>query len=379
MQQNKPNVFNDQPISAEDFLGRYWQQKPYLFRNTCLPTEILPNRQQLFSLAEQDDVQSRIVYTEDNRHYHLLHDEPQAWDELKQAKPTLLVSDIEKWWQPALRLLDYFPFIKSWRFDDLMLSYAPNGASVGAHLDHYDVFLFQVQGQRRWQFDLKPMLQPDLVPDSDLAVLADYQPDEEQLLNPGDVLYLPPQHAHHGISASDDCLTCSIGMRAPSHAELLMVVAEHMAAQLPDSDRLQDQQRSLYANACMDDTDIHLLRTLLTQAANASDEQLGDALGLYLSQYRSLDAMLEFEADADHLSPTTLWRVSPFFTVAAYPLKSGQMQIFMDGEKTLCSQALGRALSSQRPFSIDFPHLSAAEKQWLDGLIEAHILLPVNE
>jgi len=225
-----------------------WQQRPLRFRRTGLPVDVWPKRPQLFALAEKDDVQSRIVLTESDRHYHVLHDDPQAWNTLKQAKPTLLVSDVEKWYTPALQLLDYFPFITSWRFDDVMLSYAPKGASVGAHLDHYDVFLFQVAGCRRWQYDLKPMHNPKLVTDSELAVLDDYQPHEEHLLQPGDILYLPPQHAHHGISESDDCLTCSIGLRAPSHAELLMTLAEHMATQIPEPTRLR---RISYAVFCL--------------------------------------------------------------------------------------------------------------------------------
>ncbi|WP_395376622.1 cupin domain-containing protein [Marinicella sp. W31] len=378
MQQNKPNVFSGQKLSAEDFLLNYWQQKPHLFQDTCLPVDILPDRHQLFQLAEQEDVQSRIVYTEDNKHYQLLHDEPQAWDTLKHLKPTLLVSDIEKWWPSALALLDYFPFIKSWRFDDLMLSYAPTGASVGAHLDHYDVFLFQVRGTRRWQFDLQPVSDPKLVSDSDLAVLADYEPDEDHILHPGDILYLPPQHAHHGISTSDDCLTCSIGLRAPSHAELLMAVAEHMADQLSETARLQDQQKNLQADACLSTTEINLLRSLFTKVANASDEALAQAIGHYLSQYRSLDVMPPVETDGGKTRPTALWRISPFYTLVSYPLNSQQMQIFIDGEMTLCSEILGTVLSSQKPFSIDIPHLSQAEKDWLDMLIEEQILITAD-
>ena len=374
MQQNKPNVFDGQEISAEEFLRDYWQQKPYLFRNTCLPQDLLPNCQQLFALAQQEDVQSRIVYTEDNRHYRLVHDEPQAWDALQHAKPTLLVSDIEKWHPKALPLLDYFPFIKSWRFDDLMLSYAPTGASVGAHLDNYDVFLYQVKGSRRWQYDTHATTEPELVTDSDLAVLANYQADEDHVLNPGDVLYLPPQHAHHGISTSDDCLTCSIGLRTPSHAELLIAIAEHMATQLPESKRLQDVQNMLHADACIGTAEIQVIRALFNHVATAEDSELAVALGSYLSQYRSLDAYPDIDANTSN----DLWRMSPFYTVVTYPLNSEEMQIFIDGEMTICSQKLGQMLSLQQPFSIDIPNLPNTEQEWLQILIEDGILIAAD-
>ncbi len=228
MPNTKPNIFNNQAVSAEVFLKDYWQQKPLLFRQTGIALDDVPSQAELFSLAAEGGVQSRIIYTPDGKRYFALYDEPEAWSEVQKQQPTLLVSDIDKWWPKSINILSAFPFIKAWRFDDLMLSYAPTGASVGAHIDQYDVFLVQVKGRRRWSFDNQPLAELETVEDSDLAVLKDYKPQQTVDLSAGDILYLPPRIPHHGISLDDDCLTLSVGLRAPSAAELITAVADHL-------------------------------------------------------------------------------------------------------------------------------------------------------
>jgi len=229
MPKTKPNVFDGQNITANEFFKTHWQRSPYLFTGTDLDLSCLPDKNTLFRLAAQDQVQSRIIYTEDQRHYQAIYDEPDAWQQVAHHKPTLLVSDIEKWFPTALQLMDWFPFIKNWRFDDLMMSYAPVGASVGAHTDHYDVFLVQVQGTRQWSYDTEPLKHKKLVTESELAVIDNYHAQISHELKAGDILYLPPEIPHHGISTSDDCITCSIGLRAPAESELLTAVIETIA------------------------------------------------------------------------------------------------------------------------------------------------------
>jgi hypothetical protein len=137
------------------------------------------------------------------------------------------------------RLLDRFRFLPAWRIDDVMVSFAAAGGSVGAHVDQYDVFLLQAQGRRRWQIDADPRAPRDFRPDVELKLLQRFRPSHDWVLEPGDMLYLPPGVPHHG-EALEPCMTFSIGMRAPSRAELLVDLAEELAASLPDEERYAD-------------------------------------------------------------------------------------------------------------------------------------------
>lgn len=351
MPKNKPNVFDGQAITARDFLLKHWQRAPYLFTNTSLDLGCLPDQQTLFDLAAEPGVQSRIVFSEDGRHYQAIYDDPDAWEEVADCHPTLLVSDIEKWHPKAGQLLQWFPFIKNWRFDDLMMSYAPTGASVGAHTDHYDVFLVQVQGTRQWAYDHQPLTRMTLVPDSELAVIDGYQPQVSHELKPGDVLYLPPEIPHHGIATSDDCLTCSIGLRAPSAAELLMGAVEQHAEQMGPEQRFRDAVTELLADAAIGPHEINHLRGLLQDLANTDDQTLARYFGQLVTGYRLLDE----DPWDDPKSPGKhrCWQNSPFSVFAYHPTTATQAQLFVNGEMFDCSLDLAQAICDQEPLHLD--------------------------
>ncbi|HEY0231603.1 MAG TPA: cupin domain-containing protein [Dokdonella sp.] len=164
---------------------------------------------------------------------------------------TLLVQDVDKWDADVAALLQRFDFLPSWRIDDVMISYAEDGGSVGAHVDQYDVFLLQGLGRRRWQIDARAGIEKSAQgsagsceglayrDDSDLRLLREFAPTHEWVLDPGDMLYLPPGVPHHGV-ALGACMTYSIGMRAPSQAELLVDFAETLAESIPETARLTD-------------------------------------------------------------------------------------------------------------------------------------------
>ncbi|MCB1583912.1 MAG: cupin domain-containing protein, partial [Xanthomonadales bacterium] len=293
MPKTKPSVFDGQNISASEFFQAHWQRSPFLFRNTSLKLNYLPSIEQLFELASWENVQSRIVFSEDDVHYQAIYDEPEAWDEVTNFKPTLLVSDIEKWHPKAMQIMSWFPFIKNWRFDDLMMSYAPKGASVGAHTDHYDVFLIQVQGTRQWSFDDQPLANKEVVENSELAVLTNYQPQHSVELKPGDILYLPPEIPHHGVSTSDDCVTCSIGLRAPADSELLNSVIELLNESSNEAHRFTDATSHARPDNAIGSHEIKYLRLRLQQVADLSDEALAQLFGQTVTNYRVFE-------DTDH-------------------------------------------------------------------------------
>jgi 50S ribosomal protein L16 3-hydroxylase len=152
---------------------------------------------------------------------------------------TLLVQDVDKWDADVASVLQAFTFLPRWRIDDIMVSFAAPGGSVGAHVDQYDVFLLQAQGHRRWQIDNGPNPPLGFRNDVELKLLREFTPTHEWVLGPGDMLYLPPGVPHHGV-AEDACLTFSVGMRAPSAAELLGDFVDTLAADADEALRYRD-------------------------------------------------------------------------------------------------------------------------------------------
>ena len=206
-----------------EFIQQYWQKKPCLIRQ-AIPDFVSPiTPEELAGLACEDEVHSRLVIEKDGNSPWELSYGPfreEVFLALPETHYSLLVSECEKWIPELSELIDLFRFIPDWRIDDLMVSYAPPGGSVGPHTDEYDVFLLQAQGKRDWQYSNSRVDSPVLIPDLDLAIMQDFNGDQKAILSPGDMLYLPPGIAHHGV-ALDACLTFSIGFRAPAAIEVL--------------------------------------------------------------------------------------------------------------------------------------------------------------
>lgn len=205
-------------LDESAFLRRHWQKKPLLARQALPDCAGLLTRDTLFELATRDDVQSRLVIR--NRgHWRVEHGPflKRDFARLPKTRWTLLVQGVNHVLPQAQELLLEFAFIPYARLDDIMISYAPPGGGVGPHFDSYDVFLLQLSGTRRWQVSAQRNL--SLIENAPLRILSRFRPQHEWLLAPGDMLYLPPRYAHDGI-AVDDCLTCSIGFRAPGAQEL---------------------------------------------------------------------------------------------------------------------------------------------------------------
>jgi 50S ribosomal protein L16 3-hydroxylase len=221
-------------LSPEQFMRRHWQKKPLLVRQ-ALPGITPPaTRTELARLAASDDVESRLVTAFDGK-WALRQGPMVKLPSFSKAGWTLLVQGLDLHLPSAHELLSRFRFVPEARLDDLMISYATDGGGVGPHFDSYDVFLIQVQGQRRWRIGRQPDAQ--LRDDVPLKIIANFQPEQEFLLEPGDMLYLPPGWAHDGVAVGE-CMTCSVGFRTPWRAELAREL-------LP---RLMDDESRAYAN-----------------------------------------------------------------------------------------------------------------------------------
>lgn len=203
-------------ISAEQFFAEYWQKKPLLIRQAIPDFKPLLSVENLFELAERDDVESRLICGF-NQHWDMQNG-PITKLPLSEKKDwTLLIQGVNLHNHAANSLLRQFRFAPDARLDDLMISYAREGGGVGPHFDSYDVFLLQAHGQRRWQISAQKDL--SLVEGMPLKILRNFKSEQEFVLEPGDMLYLPPHYAHDGI-ALGECMTYSIGFRSPSYQEL---------------------------------------------------------------------------------------------------------------------------------------------------------------
>ena len=205
-------------LSPTRFLRDYWHKHPLLIRNAIPGFAGLLDPAGVMALARREDVESRLIRGR-GLEWQLEHGPFRAADfkRLPQSGWTLLIQSLNHHMPEGDELLSRFDFIPHARLDDLMVSYAVPGGSVGPHFDSYDVFLLQGLGHRRWQ--IAPQKDLSLIDDVPLKILRQFQVEEEWLLGPGDMLYLPPHYAHHGV-AEDPCMTYSIGFRAPSAQEL---------------------------------------------------------------------------------------------------------------------------------------------------------------
>jgi 50S ribosomal protein L16 3-hydroxylase len=236
-------------FDIEGFLRDYWQKKPLLIKSpwNCWSNPLDPD--ELAGLACESEVESRLVTRQpgawDLEHGPLAQD---RFDRLGTMPWTLLVQSVDHHVPAVAALLAPFRFIPDWRIDDVMVSYAVDGGGVGAHFDHYDVFLVQGPGKRRWELGGLCDETTELLPHDDLRLLANFEPVEEWILEPGDILYLPPRVAHNGVAIGDGCMTYSIGFRAPSRRELIAGWSESLLAELDDDDRYADPDLTAQEN-----------------------------------------------------------------------------------------------------------------------------------
>jgi len=225
-------------LSPALFLRKYWQKQPLLIRN-ALPNYRSPiGPDELAGLACEEGVESRLIMEDQGPTPWLLRHGPfieSDFLQLPETHWTLLVQECNKYVPELAQLLNQFDFIPRWRVDDVMVSFAPQHGSVGPHVDQYDVFLLQAHGTRRWQISDKTVQKDNAIPNIDLHILQEFSATDEWIVEPGDILYLPPGLAHFGL-ALEDCMTLSIGFRAPSYSDILANVLDNTLQELEQID-----------------------------------------------------------------------------------------------------------------------------------------------
>ena len=228
-------------FDIDGFLSDYWQKTPLLIRNawTSWINPLEPD--ELAGLACEEGVESRLIMQARDTWKAENGPFPESrFGKLRKKPWTLLVQAVDHHVPEVAALIEPFRFIPNWRIDDIMVSYATDEGGVGPHFDQYDVFLIQGLGKRRWQVGAQCDSGTALLPHDDLRLLANFEAQDEWILDPGDILYIPPRVAHNGVAVGDDCMTYSIGFRAPSRSELIGHWCDDLLAEMQDDDRYED-------------------------------------------------------------------------------------------------------------------------------------------
>lgn len=287
-------------ISAREFMRDYWQKKPLLVRQAVPGFESPISPDELAGLALEEEVESRLVIEHGERPWELRRG-PFAEDTfatLPERDWTLLVQAVDQFVPEVAELLEQFKFLPKWRIDDVMISFAAPGGGVGPHFDNYDVFLLQGFGKRRWQIGQMCNSDSPLLAHADLKILAEFAKTEEWVLEPGDMLYLPPLLAHCG-TAEDDCMTYSVGFRAPSAAEVLTHFTDFLGQFLPDEERYSD------ADAQPTDDPTQIQRDALDRLKALLNEHMSDErllmtwFGQFMTEPRYPELIAGIEIDEE--------------------------------------------------------------------------------
>jgi len=368
-------------LEISQFLTEYWQKKPCLVRQAFPGFEPLLDGNDLAGLACEDMAESRLVSgTFEAADWSLEHGpfNEDTFANLPKDNWTLLVQDVEKHYAPLQELMEQFSFIPGWRLDDLMISFAATGGSVGPHTDQYDVFLLQAAGRRRWQ--IAQDYDPELLPGCPLNVLRRFTAEREWVLEPGDMLYLPPGVAHFGV-ALEPGMSWSIGARAPSAADLLQGLGEWLAFSPGEGGRYSDPALKPAARA--GEIDSSALRGLRELMQGQLDEGTGlePFLAAFMSRFRLAnepapppEAMQTNDVAAALVNGATLMR-NPW-TRLVWIETTGSARLYAAGQAYDCSTWLAEYLCGSVSPGLGTDKLDQASLEVITSLINAgHFLV----
>lgn len=358
-------------LAPQTFMQRHWQKKPLVIRQ-AIPGFLPPlDRTDLFDLAAGEEVQSRLIVQASaggKQPWRFKHGpfNRKALPALKQPGWTLLVQGVDLLDESVHSLMNQFRFLPDARLDDVMVSYATDGGGVGPHSDSYDVFLLQAHGQRRWRIGRQKDL--SLQPDMPLKILAHFEPEMEFVLDAGDMLYLPPRYAHDGVAVGE-CMTYSIGFRAPSRAELagelLQRLAEDAADAVGDGLYADPKQTALAQCGEIPDTLVEFARKALEDALR-DPLALPRVLGEYLTEPKG-----HVSFDGGQANAVTGGLVLDRRTRMAYDPK----HVFINGESFVASgrdAKLIRLLADERVLNdASVRRLSAPARELVQDWLEA--------
>lgn len=321
-------------VNVDKFLDQYWQQNPLLIRQAIDVSDVLDGNE-LASLAMEPEVESRLIqYQSSSESWQLTHGpfSEQTFSELPKTDWTLLVQAVDHWIPEVRHILKSFAFLPQWRIDDVMVSFATKGGGVGPHFDQYDVFLIQATGKREWKTGQLCDEESDLVSGVPVKILSSFNEQDNWVMEPGDVLYIPPGVAHWGV-ALEDSLTISVGFRAPSHSEIMSDFGHFLASKISDFDRYSDQNisnRTKYPHQIIPE-DIERLKSIVKQYAN-SDTLIAEWFGQYMTEPKYNDTAVE-SGDWPFKKFLKHWTTNPLIRNPASRLAFTIDLLFIDGQR----------------------------------------------
>ena len=339
-------------LPLETFLSEYWQKKPFLIRQ-ALPSLSPPLAgDELAGLACEENVESRLVtQNAASESWDLIHGPftEETFKNLPKTHWTLLVQAVDHWVPNAAQLLAQFSFIPNWRVDDLMISYSSDQGGVGPHYDNYDVFLVQASGRRQWEVGGCCDENSPCRPDTPEKILTEWEAEERWVLEPGDLLYVPPRVGHSGVAIGDDCMTCSVGFRAPSHGEILRDFADYVGLMLSDERRYADPDLIPQSNpGCMTSMVVEKVHGILSHYVN-DKALLADWFGRYMTtpKYKETEeddvscTVEELRARLAHGEALNRNEGSRFI----FQEQGNEIWLFVDGSRYRCSRAQSEFIS----------------------------------
>ncbi len=356
-------------ISIDGFLKDYWQKKPLLVKR-AFPDFACPlDAETLAGYALEEEVKSRLIIEKSPQNWELTHGplSEDIFPALSDSHWTLLVQNVDDLNEGVHALLEAFKFIPSWRLDDIMISYATDQGSVGPHFDYYDVFLLQAQGKRQWKIGQNCSSDSALLPNQEMKILENFETRESYIVEPGDLLYLPPGLAHWGI-AQGECMTFSVGFRAPSYADILLETAQELASELNEDLRYRDIHLSSHnLSGEISDDVINSLKDVLSSALE-NKQKLAQSFGKLMTRK---NPGLEFDSEPC-LDTTAYVKLKPHARCAWYA-SNGAASLFIDGELYSCSKNCAVLLSEKRAFQLS--ELDTSDMSLVHQLIEENLIV----
>jgi len=269
-------------LTPEQFLKEYWQKKPLLIKGAFKDFTDPIDANELAGLAMESEIESRIIASKNNK-WQVEQGPFESFDKFGETDWTLLVQAVNNWSRDTQALLTAVDFIPQWRIDDVMVSFSTPNGGVGAHLDQYDVFIIQGEGKRRWQVGAPDSSLKELLPHPDLKQVSEFIPVIEEITEAGDLLYIPPNHPHNGVSI-ENSINFSIGFQAPNNQELWSGFADKLIDEDLGEQRFPDQERSLTTQPqILEQTDIAKLKSFMKEQLE-DDSLFSPFIGKYLTQ-----------------------------------------------------------------------------------------------
>ncbi len=345
-------------LTPEEFLAQYWQKKPLLIKQAFKGFEDTITADELAGLAMETEIESRIVSVNNHGDWQVDHGPFEDFSQYGESNWTLLVQAVNNWSRPTNDLLKPFSFIPRWRIDDVMVSFSTPNGGVGAHLDQYDVFIIQGSGKRRWQVGAPNNNLSTLLPHPDLKQVSAFEPLIDEITEAGDLLYIPPNHPHNGVSI-ENSVNFSVGFQAPSSQELWSSFADKLIDNNLGEQRFSDATRQVTtASTLINKDDQQQLKAFMLEQLD-NTEMFEQFIGQYLTQsHHALELLMpvtdiDEEKLADILSePEILFM--PVSGLKAAIIDESKTTLFLNGdifhidEQTL---SLAKLLAGQTPLT----------------------------